>query len=394
MSPACIVIFAYATFLTPLPRALAEGVVPPIVWSFSTPDVYPPDVAPAPGGGAYVSVTDGNHVGAVLRLNGQGSQMWRQSVSGRAYTVASDSSGNAFLGGDIGNDAFLRKYSPTGALQWNASIASPVFDWPTGVGTDGAGNAYFASGPWAANYSVPPPGTFSTLRRFNPDGQLAWLASLDTHDGTYPGNGGYASNGTVVDHSGHVYSMFSNYNAPHTISGDAYLTKATLDGQLLWTKSLGNLSGLFSLGVDSSDNVYAAAGDLIKFDPDGNVLWTRSRTTESFESLAIGPRDEIFVAGGHRIGFAGYIAAYDTSGILEWYDTPPLPLNEVQAISGLTVSGNKLISAIHIARDGYWSESIIRAYQIPEASTAVLVGLSFCAAIIRWRNRPAIARRS
>ena len=342
-----------------------------------------------PNGGAYVSVTDASSVGAILRLSGQGSQLWRQSVTGRAYTVASDSSGNAFLGGSLANDAFLRKYSPVGALQWNASVASPLTDWPTGIGVDAGGNAYYAMGPWATNYSVPPPGTFSTLRRFNSGGQLAWLQSINTQDGTYPGGGSESSNGTVVDHSGHVYSMFSNFSidAPNTTSNHAYLTKSTLDGQLLWTKSLGNtLANWFSLGVDSSDNIYAAAGDLIKFDPDGNILWSHSSLTERFFSLAIGPQDEVFAGG--QTGFASYLAAYNTNGILQWDETPPLAANELKWITGLTLSGNKLISATWISRDLTGNESLIQAYQVPEAATStLLVGFVSCAVIRRRCGR-------
>jgi hypothetical protein len=378
-------ILAYILFvflgaaLSPCSRLVALAPAPPIAWSITTADTFWPDVAPAPGGGVYVATADSTSTGALIRLDALGNQLWRQTApAGRPMTtVASDAAGNALLGGyrpSFPNDGYLLKYSPAGTLQWTQTISSPLSDWPTGIGVDPSGNAYFADNPWTTNYGIPPAGTYSNLRRFNPDGQLAWLLNLNTQDGTYPGNGGHESNGTVVDHGGHVYSMFNNYSfdSNHVSLANAYLSKSTLDGQLLWIKPLGGLANIFSVAVDSNDNVYAAAGGLQKFDSDGNLLWSRSDGPANMFSVAIGASDQVFVAGHSDL--APYIAQFDVNGNLQWRDIQPVAQNEWINYSGLTVSGNTVVGSAWVSRDGFTQANIIRAYQlIPEPSSLMLV---------------------
>jgi hypothetical protein len=376
-------------------RLQAVAPAPPILWTVTNDDTGAPDVAPAPDGGVFVATTNSNsggNIGAVMRLNSFGTQVWRQTQGTRQFhTVASDSAGNAYIGAaqnSLFHDAYLLKYSPTGSLQWTQTISSPLSDWPTGVAADSAGNAYYAEGPWASNYGTPPAGTYSTLRRFNPDGQLSWLLNLDTQDGTYPGNGAQSSNGTVIDHSGHVVSMFNNYSkdANNVIHSHAYLSKTSLDGQLLWIKSLGDLTNEFSIGVDSSDNVYAALNySIMKFDSDGNQVWSLSNSFWAVSSLAVGPQNEIFVAG--RADFSPYIAQYDANGNLIWSDIQPVGPDQIVKYSGLTVSGNKLIGSAWIAEQGVNSGNFIRAYQLVPEPASLFLATAFSSAMLLAARR-------
>jgi hypothetical protein len=377
-----------------VPRAEATAPAPPIAWTVITSDVSWPDVAPAPGGGVYIATADNTNTGALVRLDSSGAQIWRQTVpAGRPMTtVASDSAGNALLAGYKPSspfNAYLLKYNSAGALQWTQTISSPLSDWPTGVGVDPAGNAYFAEGPWATNYGVPPAGTYSTLRRFNADGQVAWINSLNTLDGTYPGNGAQMSDGTVVGHDGYVYSMFSNYSREpgNVFHFHSYLSKTSQDGQQQWIKPLGELTNVFAIGVDSNNNIYAALSNTFKkYDSDGNEVWSITNNTWSLSSLAVGPQNEIFVAG-HADG-GSYVAQYDVDGVLQWNDIQPIaPLEDITYM-GLAVSGNKLIAAAPVAEQGVYTNNLIRAYQlVPEpASGTLLIGLAIVQSMF-WPRR-------
>lgn len=375
------------------PYAGAIGLAPPVVWSVTTTDDYPPDVAPAPGGGVYVTRSDSLTGGSISRLDASGSQIWRQELGSYlpASTVAADGVGNVLIGGQHFRDGYLRKYSPTGNLLWHHQIATPqLFNWPTGIGVDPGGNAYVAIGPWESNYGIPPPGTYSTLRRINASGQLEWLRDLDTRDGYHPGNGSVFSNGTVVDHQGHVFSMLNNYATTSDgtrTSTMAYLSKTTSDGQVFWMKSLGRLSNVYSIGVDSNDNIYAAVNDLLlKFDNDGNQIWSRSSNNSRLFSLAVGPRDEIFVAGD-SLG-APYVAEYDINGILIWDDTQPVLQEERMTYYGLTISGGKLIGGAVIAKGSHWDSNLVRAYRlVPEPQGLTTMALfAIGVAFARWRR--------
>lgn len=67
-----------------------------------------------------------------------------------------------------------------------------------------------------------------------------------------------------------------------------YVSKHTLDGDTIWTKSSRYL--ISSLGVDSEGNVFYGTSnkELYKLSPDGNETWTLNDHTSNVYSLAVG----------------------------------------------------------------------------------------------------------
>jgi hypothetical protein len=199
--------------------------------------------------------------------------------------IVADASGNAYVAGrvsgstDIGGNAitncvdsgnwqtFVAKLDSNGAYQWarcDGAIGSS--QTATGVAVDPAGNV-FASGYYTTGLDL--------------------------------GNGYVAALG--------VY--------------DGFFAKLDSAGNFLWEKRFGQASGYYygrGIEVDANNNVVAAGtydGSLnlgaavtttgsddvfvVKFDNDGNHVWTRSFGTTSFESsvnIAVAPNGDVILA--------------------------------------------------------------------------------------------------
>jgi len=105
-----------------------------------------------------------------------------------------------------------------------------------------------------------------------------------------------------VEHSMVVTANKAGYNEIDSAVQTATPFQADL---ARWARTVsGSLSPRFTaVAVDSSGNVYAVGGRfLVKYDPNGNELWTRTSSSESnnivwFNSVAVDSSDNIYVAG-------------------------------------------------------------------------------------------------
>jgi len=179
------------------------------------------------------------------------------------WGVAVDSSGNVYVSGETGSfgaggvDVFLLKYGPDGTLLWQKTWGGTKDDWGWGVAVDSSGNVY---------------------------------VSGETHSF---GAGG----------------------------GDAFLLKYDSNGTILWQKIWGSIEDDFSLGVavDASGNAYVIGGTtsfgaglsdvlLLKYDPNGRLLWKRTWGGEEYDKVfgvAVDPSGNAYVTGGTESFGAG-----------------------------------------------------------------------------------------
>lgn len=202
--------------------------------------------------------------------------------------IALDDSGNVFVGGDCASDfsgywmehsdAFVAKYSPAGELLWTSQLATSEAEQCTAVAADTLGNLYV---------------------------------------------------------TGWTYGMLG---AAQLGGGDAFLTKFSPQGSLLWTRQFGTTSGesAMDIAIDGSGSIFLTGGTggrmgqsslggadafLTKCDAEGIVQWTQQFGTEHHEggvSLGLDGMGNAFVCTRNVEDNAGYLAKFNPTGSMEW----------------------------------------------------------------------------
>ncbi len=298
----------------------------------------------------------GGYDAYVRKFVPDGAVLWTRqfgsSNADGAYVVATDSDGNVFVGGytygDLegvsagGIDAFVRKYSSSGAIVWTRQFGSGLDEEVRGLATDSVGNVYVAGSSVGVLNGASSGGSDAFVRKYKANGDLDW-----THQfGTSADDGG---RGVAVDSAGYVVVVgFTKGNLDGTSAGgsDVFVRKLTSAGVALWTHQFGTSAYESSRGVamDAADNIYVtgytggdiqgvSAGDydvfLRKLDPNGIPLWTRQFGTSSNDrpgGVAIDSLDNVIVAGytggalkGPSAGdYDVYVRRYTSSGDVDW----------------------------------------------------------------------------
>ena len=136
--------------------------------------------------------------------------------------------------------------------------------------------------------------------------------------------------------SGYTYGSLGGGNAG---LGDAFLAKYDPAGNLLWTRQLGTSANdySFSVAVDGAGNAFmsgytegslggtSAGGSdafLAKYDSSGNLLWTRQLGTSAYDysnSVAVDGAGNAFISG-HTYGSLGGTNAGGDDAFLAKYD--------------------------------------------------------------------------
>ena len=227
----------------------------------------------------------------LTQFDSSGSLLWSTFLGGympEYYSkVAVDSSGNIFITGRTHstdfpitsgahqgshsgfNDAFLSKFSGTGSLLWSTYLGGSDYEEARDVATDDSGHVFITGRTKSTDFPTTT-GAYQGslggkedvfLSKFSGTGHLLWS--------TYTGGGsddmGY---GIATDSSEHVYitGQTNSTDFPATsgayqvnIAGeeDAFLSKFTGTGSLLWSTYLGGSGEDLShdAATDSSGNV-------------------------------------------------------------------------------------------------------------------------------------------
>ena len=243
----------------------------------------------------------------IAKYDSSGTKLWTKllGTSSNEYgiDVAVDSSGNAYVtgytDGDLdGNtnanngDIFLTKYNSSGTKQWTKLLSTSESDAGYSVAVDSSGNAYITgsmAGDLISEGHLNTGGSDILIAKYDSSGTRLWTAFL----GTSAADIGF---GVAVDSSDNAYITGVTYGDldAHISTGrsDIFIAKYDSGGTKLWTKLLGTLDyeGGDDIAVDSNGNSYVIGdtlGDLdgnanagstdifiTKFDSDGNLaVW-------------------------------------------------------------------------------------------------------------------------
>jgi hypothetical protein len=291
--------------------------------------------------------------------------------------VTFDRSGNAFLAGETtddgtfggherkgagGMDVLLAKVSPEGKVLWVRSFGGSQIDRAYAVATDAAGNAYVtghyqSEDGTAWGQSLPNQGDYDLyLAKFSPEGELIWIR-------TAGGKGYDYGHGIAIDMAGDVVisgaiTGEARFGATVVNEGATarafFAAKYSADGDLRWVRaSEGRLSGsAHGVAVDGAGNIYlggngngvgsfggmaidmgARSSLALKLTPDGSPVWLASHPGAGAHEITADRAGRVWVSGMFK-GEAtfggetftttgpndndGFLCHYNGEGELQW----------------------------------------------------------------------------
>ncbi|MFX1253378.1 MAG: SBBP repeat-containing protein [Promethearchaeota archaeon] len=231
---------------------------------------------------------------------------------------------------DGSSDVFITKFNATGGLLWSTFLGGEDYEEGWDVAMDSQDNIYITG--YTKSYDFPDLNSYDDLynggggdvfiTKFSPDGMLIWSTFLG-------GVGLDRGRGITVDSQDNIlvtgYTASDNFPIKNsyndTLNGDmdAFISKLTTNGTLLWSSYVGTEGSDYSydITVDSHNdvfitgtsvlyrNIYYSDTDafLIKFDSTGRWLWSTHfggyglNQNDQGISLAIDSQNHIIIAG-------------------------------------------------------------------------------------------------
>ncbi len=247
-----------------------------------------------------------------------------------------------------------------GWMQEYGSNSMPSIDQFSGMSVDSVGNVYVT-------------GT----------GDFEWLTLKYSSTGTLLWNSQYVESGIIdtygeeilVDSVGNVY--VTGYRWGPFIDSDILLIKYDSEGNELWVSEFAGAAGdndfPTTLKMDASGNIliggysYNADHDAdfvtIKFDSDGNQLWTALFNGTGYANdwiidMAIDGADNVYVGGVSRGEYTDddyAILKYNSAGENVWVSGYDAEINNVDWLTGLAIDslGQVYASGVSVHYEGY-----------------------------------------
>lgn len=304
----------------------------------------------------------------LVKLDSRGKALWVRSIGGsktdRAYGVATDPEGNAYVTGHFestdavagggtlpnagGYDVFTAKFSHDGRVLWVRTKGGAGYDYGHGIAIDSKGHLVITG---AIERQV-----FCT--KYDADGREIWHR---TTSGGVSGSG----HGIAVDGSDHIY-LGGNATGAGAFGKAAIASKTTAalvmkltpDGESVWASVIpGTPSALYhEIACDAKGRVWGAgmfkgsvsvagqtmqsSGDkdsdglIVHLNVEGKAQWARhlhGPGTDYCLGVAVDGKGTAFVCGdfnkntslaGHALNTRGsgdiFLAAFDAGGALAW----------------------------------------------------------------------------
>lgn len=262
------------------------------------------------------------------KYDASGNSLWSYNspwsdYASRAYDVATDAAGDAYVVGSIylypesgeeGPNISVQKFGPSGNIVWTRTYNGEESGWDEarGVAVDSTGNVYIAG--YQNGTALDEPGQ-TWLRKYDSNGN--WLNAFDPE----PADG--AAYDIAVDPSGNVL-------VTGVFGGGNTIAKYDPLGNVLWTHADGGLG----VAVDAAGNVYATgAAYASKYDADGNLLWTQPLILDSHfvdpSGIAVDADGYVYVVGT----FVRYYEYYGNPGCdsdiwLQMYNANGIPIGD------------------------------------------------------------------
>ncbi|PSR54076.1 hypothetical protein AHMF7605_11365 [Adhaeribacter arboris] len=334
-------------------------------------------VEPIPTAGSIFKWNSVKYEGNIGSASGYGTGT---DAKGNIYLVGSFSNSITFgsttlnVPGYVGHDQiFLVKYSNNGQVLWVKQIGGDLHDYVSDFAVDANGNIYI-TGWFSSQMTIgtktlvedeSAEGISYFVAKLNSEGEVAWANKIEGPNNSVTAITA-APNGEVYI-SGTFRTVATFNETSLTNNGnklDYFLVKYTIDGKVVWGKSLtgSSIKGYRNtdLVTDSKGNLYATGSFskgtleigpyiltskieftnsfLAKFTPDGQVQWAKfiGQETSSYSHttsrlITIDKNDKVYLAGEFNlytkfdnvtlsnIGKSNnFLAKYDETGALLW----------------------------------------------------------------------------
>jgi len=219
----------------------------------------------------FTSSFGGNGADAVIvKYAANGTQLWNitwdRSYNDIGYSIATDISGNIFLGGSCGNmyqDGFLAKFNSDGMEIWNRTWGGGYDDCGSSITVDVRGDAYLAG--YTLNFEAG--GEDAFLVKYNSNGMQLWNQTW----GTLDNDEAYA---IITDAEENVY--LAGYTDLGGSNYDAFLVKFTHVAPILEIRA--PLAG-------NAFNSDAPRFNVVITDTELNASWYAVNATETNHSF-------------------------------------------------------------------------------------------------------------
>lgn len=274
------------------------------------------------GSGNVYAVGQANNLLQIVKYDTSGTLQWQKSLGGSTTIgrgVAVDSSGNVYVAGysnntGAGDNAVeIVKYNTSGTLQWQRMLNNGSYPgYGYSIAVDSSGNAYISGA-----YDNTGSGSFQILvAKYNTSGTLQWQRRF--------GRAGYTNNGTsvAVDSSGNVYVCGDTQPSTRTV---LQILKYDTSGTLQWQRALSSGSSDcrgWGVSVDSSGYVYVCGESIVgglrdcqiaKYNASGAIQWQRSLGSSALDisySITTDSLGALYIAGYSLVsGTSGFLFA-------------------------------------------------------------------------------------
>ncbi len=243
-----------------------------------------------------------------------------------------------------GRDAFLRKYSADGYLEWTRQFGTSADDEAIAVIVKASEVYVVGETPGAFPNETSAGREDAFLRKYDIAGNEVWTRQF----GTLGSDGARA---VAADPSGvYVAGWANGIISGQTGAGSGFVRKYDTEGVEVWTHQFESASygAVNDVAVDPSGLYVVGDGIVRKYDLAGNVLWT-DQNDSGGRALAV-DASGTYVAGSTYYGSTGlccsraFLRKYDETGFLVWDRQSP-PIGESSNVdvtvgpSGVYVAG-------------------------------------------------------
>lgn len=252
-----------------------------------------------------VYITGGQNGLFVAKYDGDGNLQWQRNEPGYGLSISADGLGSVYVAGyrsgSGGIDAFLSKYDDGGSFQWTRTLGTTALDVGRSVASDSLGNIYLGGDTTGDLGGSNAGGYDAFIAKYDSTGALQWTRQIGTDAGD---TGGYLT----TDGLGNAYlagTTFGSLVSPIEGSTDVFISKFDTTGNLEWARQFGPSSSdsAYDISADQFGNSYVTSNSinfgptLTKYDSQGNFQWNRFLQGGQYSQVSADSLHNLFVSG-------------------------------------------------------------------------------------------------